>query len=216
MTRIPTYVYGDDPVVEAGVAAQLRRSAVVEVLEEDDIDRARVAVVALERVTDESLRVVRALRRQAGPETDPGRSGPAVVVVVGDCEEAEIVEAVAAGISGLLRRSDASPSQLAVAVQAAAAGQGCLPPDMLGRLFDQVVRLRDTASGAVSPVAGLDERELTVLRLVADGFDTRQIADSLAYSERTIKGILQEVTRRLGLRNRSHAVAYAVRQGLIQ
>jgi DNA-binding NarL/FixJ family response regulator len=213
MTRIPTYVYGDDPVVEAGVAAQLRRSAVVEVLEEDDIDRARVAV---ERVTDESLRVVRALRRQAGPETDPGRSGPAVVVVVGDCEEAEIVEAVAAGISGLLRRSDASPSQLAVAVQAAAAGQGCLPPDMLGRLFDQVVRLRDTASGAVSPVAGLDERELTVLRLVADGFDTRQIADSLAYSERTIKGILQEVTRRLGLRNRSHAVAYAVRQGLIQ
>jgi DNA-binding CsgD family transcriptional regulator len=50
---------------------------------------------------------------------------------------------------------------------------------------------------------------------VADGLDTAEIAGSLAYSERTIKNIIHDVTARLNLRNRSHAVAYAVRQGLI-
>ena len=62
---------------------------------------------------------------------------------------------------------------------------------------------------------GLATREIEVLRLVADGCDTHEIADKLAYSERTVKNVLHDVTTRLQLRNRSHAVAYALRQGLI-
>ena len=61
-----------------------------------------------------------------------------------------------------------------------------------------------------------------VLRLVPilatcgpEGLDTSEIAVSLSYSERTIKNVLHEVTSRLQLRNRSHAVAYALRNGLI-
>jgi len=54
-----------------------------------------------------------------------------------------------------------------------------------------------------------------VLRLIADGCDTSEIANRLAYSERTVKNVLHDVTTRLQLRNRSHAVAYALRQGLI-
>jgi DNA-binding NarL/FixJ family response regulator len=61
----------------------------------------------------------------------------------------------------------------------------------------------------------LTERELKVLRLVADGFDTAEIARELAYSERTIKDILHQVTTRLDLRNRTHAVAYALRTGAL-
>jgi DNA-binding NarL/FixJ family response regulator len=63
--------------------------------------------------------------------------------------------------------------------------------------------------------SGLREREIDVLRLVAEGFDTSEIAQKLSYSERTIKNILHDVTSRLGLRNRSQAVAYAARAGLI-
>ena len=62
---------------------------------------------------------------------------------------------------------------------------------------------------------GLAAREVEVLRLVADGCDTSEIARRLAYSERTVKNVLHDVTTRLQLRNRSHAVAYAVREGLI-
>jgi DNA-binding NarL/FixJ family response regulator len=54
-----------------------------------------------------------------------------------------------------------------------------------------------------------------VLRLVADGLDTHQIAEKLAYSERTIKNVLYGVMSRLQLRNRAHAVAYALREGYI-
>jgi DNA-binding NarL/FixJ family response regulator len=54
-----------------------------------------------------------------------------------------------------------------------------------------------------------------VLRLVADGLDTSEIARQLAYSERTVKNVLHDVTSRLQLRNRSQAVAYALRQGFI-
>jgi DNA-binding NarL/FixJ family response regulator len=61
----------------------------------------------------------------------------------------------------------------------------------------------------------LSERETTVLRLISEGYDTREIADALCYSERTVKNVIHDVTTRLQLRNRAHAVAYAVRHGLI-
>jgi DNA-binding CsgD family transcriptional regulator len=50
---------------------------------------------------------------------------------------------------------------------------------------------------------------------VADGLDTDEIAASLSYSSRTVKNILHSVTTRFCLKNRSHAVAYALREGLI-
>jgi DNA-binding NarL/FixJ family response regulator len=91
-----------------------------------------------------------------------------------------------------------------------------VPPDLLGRLLDQVGTLQ---RGVLGPRGltfnGLATREIEVLRLVADGCDTSEIADRLAYSERTVKNVLHDVTTRLQLRNRSHAVAYALRQGLI-
>ena len=63
--------------------------------------------------------------------------------------------------------------------------------------------------------SALGHRELMALRLLADGCDTREIARQLCYSERTVKSIIGTVTERLGVRNRTHAVAHAIRHGLI-
>jgi len=71
------------------------------------------------------------------------------------------------------------------------------------------------ASPRPAPARELTERERDVLRLMAEGYCTREVATRLAYSERTIKNVLQEVTTRLQLRNRTQAVAYAVRNGWI-
>jgi DNA-binding NarL/FixJ family response regulator len=61
----------------------------------------------------------------------------------------------------------------------------------------------------------LDERQRAVLRLLADGADTVEIAHSLQYSERTIKSLIQEVEQHLGARSRAQAVALGIRQGII-
>jgi len=97
-----------------------------------------------------------------------------------------------------------------------ASGAGEVPPDLLGRLLEQVGRLqRQVLAPRGLTFTGLTPRETQVLRLVADGFDTGEIALRMCYSERTVKNVLHDLTTRLQLRNRTHAVAYAVREGLI-
>jgi DNA-binding NarL/FixJ family response regulator len=87
---------------------------------------------------------------------------------------------------------------------------------LLGNLLHQVGHLqRQALSPGGLNFSGLSEREIEVLRLVSDGLDTAAIARELCYSERTVKSVLHDVTTRLHLRNRSHAVAYAMREGLI-
>lgn len=205
--RVPVFVYARDPISQAGIAAELRGRPELEVLAETEVDNADVAVVAADEVDDETLRVIKAIQRSGGPR---------VVLVVARPDDGGLVTAVEAGACGLLRRSEATPDILTRAVVAAAQGDGTVPPDLLGRLLSQVGRLqRHVLAPRGLTFSGLTERELGVLKLVADGMDTNEIAQQLAYSERTIKNIIHDITTRFHLRNRSHAVAFALRQGLI-
>ena len=61
----------------------------------------------------------------------------------------------------------------------------------------------------------LTDREQQVLSLIANGHPTREVAQQLCYSERTVKNVLHDVVTKLGARSRSQAVAHAVREGLI-
>lgn len=206
MTRIQVFVYGPDPISQAGVAAQLRARPEVTVIE-DDPDRATVAVISVERIDEEAVRAARAVQRNGCPR---------IVLVVTTVEESDLLGAVELGIAGLIRRRDASPERLVESITLAARGEASVPPDLLGRMLRQLKHVHDyVLLPANMHVSGLTSREIEVLSLIADGNDTRQIATELCYSERTIKNIIQDVTRRFGLRNRSHAVAYALRNGLI-
>ena len=205
--RIPVFVYAHDHISQAGMASQLRLRQEIEVVPDADVDKARVAVVVADDVDEETARVVRAIQRNGCPR---------VVLVITHLDDAGLVAGVEAGACGLLRRADAIPERLVDAIAAAGAGDGTVPPDLLGRLLEHVGRLQRQVLGPKGlTLAGLTEREIEVLRLVAEGLDTAEIAIKLAYSERTIKNVIHDVTARLNLRNRSHAVAYAVRQGLI-
>jgi DNA-binding NarL/FixJ family response regulator len=205
--RIAVYVYAHDPISQAGLASQLRARPEIQVVDHD-VDLATVAIVVVDEVDEETTRVVRAIQRNNGI--------PRVVLVVTRLDDAGMLAGVEAGACGLLRRSEALPERLVESIQSAATGDGSVPADLLGRLLEHVGRLqRQVLAPRGLTISGLSEREIEVLRLVADGYDTAEIAGSLAYSERTIKNIIHDVTARLNLRNRSHAVAYAVRQGLI-
>jgi DNA-binding NarL/FixJ family response regulator len=206
-TRIPTFVYGDDPISQAGVASQLRGRPEVYVVDERRIDEAVVAVVVVETIDQTAARTVRAVQRDQCPQ---------VVLVATHLDDTALLLAVECGASAVLRRREASPEALAGAVVSASKGDGMLAPDLLGRLLQQMSHLqRDVLAPRGLGPSGLSEREVEVLRHLADGHDTSEIAREMAYSERTIKNIIHEVTTRLNLRNRSHAVAYAVKAGLV-
>ncbi len=205
--RIRVFVFGEDPISQAGVATQLRGRPEVLVVDGTDIDSAEVAVVIVDQMGENTARTVHAVQRGGCPR---------VVLVVSELDDAGLLVAVETGVSGLLRRKEATPERLAAAVTSAASGDGTLAPDLLGRLMAQMSRLqRDVLAPRGIGPAGLTDRERDVLRLLADGLDTAEIASQLAYSERTIKNIIHDLTTRLNLKNRSHAVAYAVKSGLI-
>jgi DNA-binding NarL/FixJ family response regulator len=205
--RIRVFVFGEDPISQAGVATQLRGRPEVLVVDGTDIDSAEVAVVIVDQMGENTARTVHAVQRGGCPR---------VVLVVSELDDAGLLVAVETGVSGLLRRREATPERLAAAVTSAASGDGTLAPDLLGRLMAQMSRLqRDVLAPRGIGPAGLTDRERDVLRLLADGLDTAEIAAQLAYSERTIKNIIHDLTTRLNLKNRSHAVAYAVKSGLI-
>ncbi|GAB3456755.1 helix-turn-helix transcriptional regulator [Actinophytocola sediminis] len=100
------------------------------------------------------------------------------------------------------------PAELARRVVAAAALAGADQEQTLAAL-----RLEQRPVGPAQ--AELSQRELTVLRLLADGLRIEDIAGELACSERTVRNIVYGLVRRLNLRNQAHAVAYAVRTGLV-
>ncbi|MER5640861.1 response regulator transcription factor [Kitasatospora sp. NPDC002227] len=205
--RVPVVVHAPDPISRAGAETQLRRCAGVEVVAEAAARPGAVALLLADVVDPTVTGVLRRLVR--GGETK-------VVLVVDHMREGELLDAIECGVGAILWRKEATAERLGRAVLAAARGEGDLPADLLGRLIEQMGRLQRSVQGLPGYAPpGISEREADVLRLVAEGFDTAEIAAKLSYSERTVKNVLHGLTTRLNLRNRAHAVAHALREGYI-
>ena len=137
-------------------------------------------------------------------------TGARVIVCSSHCAEDAVLAALQAGAVGVLRKDTLTTDSLATAVRAAANGTGVVTPELLRDLLDGL------AAGIERPVAArLTDREQQVLSLIAEGHPTREVAERLCYSERTVKNVLHDVVTKLGARSRSQAVAHAVREGLI-
>jgi DNA-binding NarL/FixJ family response regulator len=222
--RTPVFIYASDPMSAAGAKAQLVNQPAIELVGPADLGRARVALVVAE-AADAVARIVRAIQRDGIPK---------VLLVAAHFDEAGVVATTAAGVTSFLRRVDATSARLTECIREADETGCCLPEGLLkkaavvqARMDGQVrsdgqplpvIDLRDRCQdGAVSTLTErkLGARETEVLRLVADGYDTTDIAEQLSYSESTIKGVLAKIMNRLEARNRCHAVAIVVREGLI-
>jgi DNA-binding NarL/FixJ family response regulator len=141
--------------------------------------------------------------------------GARVIACVADEDEglAAAVRAREAGAIGLLRKDTLTQPLLEAAVRAAADGAGVIAEGLLDVLRPVQHAVATEPDGG--PVSPLTDRERRVLALVADGHPTREVALRLSYSERTVKNVLHDVATKLNARTRSHAVAHAVRAGLI-
>lgn len=205
--RIPVVVHTADPISRAGAVSQLRQHPVVELREEAETRPGTVAVLIGETPDEPMLAQLRRLVRSEGARA---------VLVVSAVREAELLDVIECGVGAVVWRHEATAHRLLQAVVAASRGDGDLPADLLGRLMSQVGTLQRSAAGHPgTSTSGLVAREVDVLRLVAEGLDTGEIAGKLSYSERTVKNVMHGLTTRLHLRNRAHAVAYALREGYI-
>ncbi len=141
-------------------------------------------------------------------------TGANVMVCTSDCSQDNVLRAMQAGAIGYLRKDTLTMDGLAAAVQAAASGAGVVTPELLGSIVrSAAIELNGTNGRAKH--ATLTDREQQVLSLIADGHPTREVAQQLCYSERTVKNVLHDVVTKLNARSRSQAVAFAVREGLI-
>jgi DNA-binding NarL/FixJ family response regulator len=141
-------------------------------------------------------------------------TGARVIVCSSDGGQEAVLGALSAGAVGYLRKDELTPETLASAVKAAAGGTGVVTPDLLEHLLANH-QPAENGGGSRPVAAKLTDREQQVLALIAAGHPTREVAQELCYSERTVKNVLHDVVTKLNARSRSQAVAFAVREGLI-
>jgi DNA-binding NarL/FixJ family response regulator len=201
MERIRVTVRALDAITSAGLVSCLAPDVDVTDGEPD------VVVAGFDRLTSAAVTMLRTVAAE--------RRVP-VVLVVTEIREIELLPAVECGVVAILPRTAAADGRLTDAVRTASAGGADLPQNLLGHQVGHAERLhREIMASHGLTASGLSPREVDVLRLMADGMDTAEIARNLSYSERTVKNIIYTITNRLHLRNRPHAVAYAMRAGII-
>jgi DNA-binding NarL/FixJ family response regulator len=140
----------------------------------------------------------------------PGVSSVRLVALASAEYEELLFQSLEAGVAGILVRRTLTPAALSGYLEAVASGGTALPAALLNRLVTHLA-----GSGRHGLQDSLGGREVDVLRLLADGSSTREIAAELAYSERTVKNIVHDLLLKLDCRTRAQAVGLATRRGVI-
>ncbi|MCZ7671821.1 MAG: response regulator transcription factor [Chloroflexi bacterium] len=138
--------------------------------------------------------------RQLTPHTQ-------VVALTAYTDDARVVAALRAGAIGYVRK-DAEPEILLTAVRAAAKGQSILDPAVAGSVMQELVQ-------GTLPGSELTEREMDVLRQLANGRTNKEIAATLSISEETVKTHVGNILAKLQLVHRAQVIVYALKEGLI-
>ncbi|NWF71077.1 MAG: response regulator transcription factor [Chloroflexi bacterium] len=132
-----------------------------------------------------------------------------VVVLTAYTDDARVVAALRAGAIGYIKK-DAEPEVLLGALRAAARNQSMLDPSIAGTVLQEL--MRGSKKGGQN---SLTEREMEVLRQLAQGKTNKEIAEMLVVSEETVKTHVGNILTKLQLAHRMQAVLYALKQGLI-
>jgi DNA-binding NarL/FixJ family response regulator len=140
---------------------------------------------------------------------------PRVLVLTTFDADEYVYAAMRAGASGFLLK-DVRAEQLAEAVRTVAAGETLLAPTVTRRLIERFMRRPVPGEQRPERLAELSDRELEVLRLVAQGLSNREIAATLFVSEATVKTHVTRVLSKLELRDRVQAVVLAYECGLVE
>ena len=205
----------DHEVVRQGVRAFLDTQADISVVGEADSGEEAVRfaeqlipdVILMDLVMPGKVDGVEATRqvKKSSPRTQ-------VVVLTSYHEDKHIFPAIRAGaISYVLK--EIGSEELGEVVRKAANGEAVLHPRVAARLIHEVQGTRDVG---LNPFTELSDREMEVLRLIANGLSNAQIAEQLVISEKTVKGHVSNILGKLHLADRTQAAVYAWREGIVR
>jgi DNA-binding NarL/FixJ family response regulator len=136
-----------------------------------------------------------------------------LVLTISD-QDADVIDAILAGACGYLLK-DASIEELIRGIRAASVGESLISPHIASKVL-QRVRASSTEPGVAETIRSeLSDREIEVLKLIANGKDNAQIAGELHISPKTVKNHISNILMKLQIENRIQAAVVAVRSGIV-
>jgi DNA-binding NarL/FixJ family response regulator len=136
-----------------------------------------------------------------------------VVLTISD-QDADVMDAILAGACGYLLK-DSSIQELMRGIRAAAVGESLISPTIAGKVLQRVRASTPSAIDAETIRSELSDREIQVLKLIANGKDNALIAAELHISPKTVKNHISNILMKLQIENRIQAAVYAVRSGIV-
>jgi DNA-binding NarL/FixJ family response regulator len=214
MRPVRVVIADDQAMMRAGFRMILEAQPDIEVVGEAG-DGVEAVDVATRLRPDVVLMDIR-MPRLDGVEATRRLTGQRVLILTTFGLDEYVVDTLRAGASGFLLK-DAPPEDLVRAVRVVAAGDALLSPAVTRQLLDRVAAGLDAAPREPpAALSELTERELEVLRLVAQGLSNHEIAERLVVGEATVKTHVSRVLMKLGLRDRVQAVVFAYEAGLVR
>ena len=145
-----------------------------------------------------------------------GREAPltrVVVLTISD-QDSDVMDAIVAGACGYLLK-DASIQDLMQGIRAASVGESLISPHIAGKVLERVRGTTPSSEAAATIRAELSDREIQVLKLIANGKDNAVIAGELHISPKTVKNHISNILMKLQIDNRIQAAVFAVRSGIV-
>jgi two-component system NarL family response regulator len=215
LDNIRVLICDDHALFRRGLVMVLESEEGIEVVAEAE-DGEDAVVKAEETAPDVILMDVR-MPKMSGIEAtraiaDVVPTTKILMLTVSD-EEEDLYEAVKAGATGYLLK-EISIEEVANAIRAVTTGQSLISPSMASKLLSEFNNLAKQAQQKVL-APKLTDRELQVLKLVAQGLSNREVAEQLFISENTVKNHVRNILEKLHLHSRMEAVVYAVREKLL-
>lgn len=208
-TNIRILIADDHPVVREGLQGLLSIKPGFEVIgtAEDGEEAVLQARLLQPDVIVMDLEMPRKNGLQAIEEIKAANAQAKILVVTSFTEDKKIFAALDAGALGCLLK-DSSPQELVRAIRDVYRGEMALHPAIARKLLNQ----QDKQENAES---SLTEREIEVIKLVAQGLDNPEIAEKLVISLPTVRSHVTNILNKLGLSNRTQAALYALRHNLV-
>lgn len=213
MTRV--VVVDDQALVRQGIGTLLELAGVevvgeaadgAEALEVIDACEPEVVLLDLRMPGRDGIWALQQLR-------DRGSEVPVLVLTTFD-DDALVLEALHAGARGYLLK-DVTLERLTRAVEVLADGGTLIAPTITERLLRTIRSTPPPLGSPEAPLESLTERELEVLRLMAEGYGNREIAETLFLAEGTVKNRVSGILLKLGARDRTKAVLRALHEGIL-